>query len=163
MKLLIRWIIVAIALVVAVWLIPGIRIEDTTAWIAVGVMAAILGLVNAIAIFVMQLNYRMDILMLKELSTFKQVGYYSLGTQIAEQIWHIPFAIEMIILSRSANTNDDLLMHKTVASIFRISIALGVVIAVIIFFMVPFMVPAIFGKEFVPTVKMIRIILPAFT
>jgi putative membrane protein len=48
MKLLIRWIIVAIALVVAVRLIPGIRIEDTSAWIAVGVMAVILGLVNAI-------------------------------------------------------------------------------------------------------------------
>jgi putative membrane protein len=48
MKLLIRWLIVAIALVVAVWLIPGIRIEDTSAWIAVGVMAVILGLVNAI-------------------------------------------------------------------------------------------------------------------
>jgi len=75
-----------------------------------------LGLVNAIAIFVMQLNYRMDILMLKQLSTFEQVGYYSLGTQIAEQLWHIPFAIEMIILSRSANTSDDQLMHRTVAS-----------------------------------------------
>ena len=48
MKLLIRWIIVAIALVGAVWLIPGIRVEDTNAWIAVGVMAAVLGLVNAI-------------------------------------------------------------------------------------------------------------------
>jgi putative membrane protein len=48
MKLLIRWIIVAIALVVAVWLIPGIRIEETSAWIAVGVTAVILGLVNAI-------------------------------------------------------------------------------------------------------------------
>ena len=48
MKLLIRWLIVAIALVVAVWLIPGIRIEDTSAWIAVAVTAVILGLVNAI-------------------------------------------------------------------------------------------------------------------
>lgn len=48
MKLLLRWIIVAIALVVALWLVPGIRIEDTNAWIAVGVMAVVLGLVNAI-------------------------------------------------------------------------------------------------------------------
>ena len=47
MKLLIRWIIVAAALVAAVALIPGIRVEDTNAWIAVGVMAAVLGLVNA--------------------------------------------------------------------------------------------------------------------
>lgn len=48
MKLLIRWIIVAISLVVAVAVIPGIRVEDTNAWIAVGVMAVVLGLVNAI-------------------------------------------------------------------------------------------------------------------
>lgn len=48
MRLLIRWIIIAASLVVAVWLIPGIRIEDTTAWIAVAVMAVVLGLVNAV-------------------------------------------------------------------------------------------------------------------
>ena len=48
MKLLIRWLIVALALVGAVILIPGIRVEGTNAWIAVGVMAAVLGLVNAI-------------------------------------------------------------------------------------------------------------------
>jgi putative membrane protein len=48
MKLLIRWLVVALALVGAVALIPGIRVEDTNAWIAVGVMAAVLGLVNAI-------------------------------------------------------------------------------------------------------------------
>jgi uncharacterized membrane protein YvlD (DUF360 family) len=46
-KLLVRWIIVAVALVAAVALIPGIRVEDTNAWIAAGVMAAVLGLVNA--------------------------------------------------------------------------------------------------------------------
>ena len=48
MKLLVRWLIVAIALVVAVAVIPGIRVEDSNAWIAVGVMAVVLGLVNAI-------------------------------------------------------------------------------------------------------------------
>lgn len=119
-----------------------------------------LGLVNAIAIFVMQLNYRMDILMLKQLSTFEQVGYYSLGTQIAEQLWHIPIAIEMIILSRSANSSNDQLLHKTVASIFRVSLILGLMISAVIFFMAPFMIPVIFGKEFIPTVKMIQTILP---
>ena len=48
MKLLIRWIVVAVSLVVAVSVIPGIRVEDTNAWIAVAVMAVVLGLVNAI-------------------------------------------------------------------------------------------------------------------
>ncbi len=48
LKLFIRWIIIAVALVVAAWLIPGITISDTNGWIAVGVMAAVLGFVNAI-------------------------------------------------------------------------------------------------------------------
>ena len=48
MKLLIRWLIVAIALVAAVAVTPGIRVEGTNAWIAVGVMAVVLGLVNAV-------------------------------------------------------------------------------------------------------------------
>ena len=48
LKLFIRWVIIAVSLVVAAWLIPGITISDTNGWIAVGVMAAVLGLVNAI-------------------------------------------------------------------------------------------------------------------
>lgn len=47
-KLFIRWIIIAVSLVVAAWLIPGIAVSDADGWIAVGVMAAVLGLVNAI-------------------------------------------------------------------------------------------------------------------
>ncbi len=48
MRLIIRWLIVAVALVVAIRLVPGIRVEDTNAWVAVGVMAIVLGLVNAV-------------------------------------------------------------------------------------------------------------------
>lgn len=47
MKLILRWIITAIALMTAVYFVPGIRVEDN-AWIAVGVMAIVLGFVNAI-------------------------------------------------------------------------------------------------------------------
>ena len=47
LKLFIRWIIVAVSLLAAALLIPGIRVEDTNAWIAFGVMAVVLALVNA--------------------------------------------------------------------------------------------------------------------
>jgi len=47
MKLLIRWVIVSLALLVATWLVPGIRVEGN-AWIVYAVMAIILGLINAI-------------------------------------------------------------------------------------------------------------------
>lgn len=47
-KLIIRWLIVAVSLGVAVWLVPGITVQDNRAWVAVAVMAIVLGLVNAI-------------------------------------------------------------------------------------------------------------------
>jgi putative membrane protein len=47
MKLLVRWVIVSLALFVAVWLVPGISV-DGNGWIVYALMAIILGLVNAI-------------------------------------------------------------------------------------------------------------------
>ena len=121
-----------------------------------------LGLVNAIAIFIMQLNYRIDILMLKKLSTLEEVGFYSLAMQIAEQLWHIPYAIETIVLSRSANTNstEDQHVHRTVASIFRVSLLIGLMAGFLIFFIAPSLVPLVFGQAFVHSVVMIQVVLP---
>jgi putative membrane protein len=46
-KLLVRWFIAAIALLAAAWIVPGIRV-DGNAWVAYGLMAVTLGLVNAV-------------------------------------------------------------------------------------------------------------------
>jgi putative membrane protein len=48
MKILIRWLITAVAVFITAWLMPGIHVEGTNAFVAIGVMALILGLVNAI-------------------------------------------------------------------------------------------------------------------
>jgi len=119
-----------------------------------------LGLLNAIAVFIMQLNYRLDILMLKKLTSLEEVGFYSLAMQIAEQLWHIPYAIEAIILSRSANTNDNAYVDKVVASMFRVSLLIGLIVGILIFFVAPFLIPLIFGHEFVHSVRMIQVVLP---
>jgi putative membrane protein len=47
MKLLVRWVIAALALFVAAWLVPGIAV-DGNGWVVYAAMAVILGLVNAI-------------------------------------------------------------------------------------------------------------------
>jgi putative membrane protein len=51
MKLLIHWLITALALAAAAYLIPGIEVTDTGAlpgWAVVAIMAVIFGLVNAL-------------------------------------------------------------------------------------------------------------------
>lgn len=47
MKLLIRWLATCIALLLAAWIVPGIRVERES-FAVFGMMALILGLVNAI-------------------------------------------------------------------------------------------------------------------
>jgi putative membrane protein len=47
MRLLIRWLIAALALVLAAWIVPGIEVENN-AWWVFAVMAVVLGLVNAL-------------------------------------------------------------------------------------------------------------------
>ncbi len=46
-KLLLRWIISAISLFAAAWLLPGIEVKGT-AWVAYAVMAVVLGFANAV-------------------------------------------------------------------------------------------------------------------
>ncbi len=47
MRLLLRWIVMAIALAVAAWTVPGIDVTDQNGTIAVLLMAVVFGLVNA--------------------------------------------------------------------------------------------------------------------
>lgn len=47
MRLLLRWLITAVALIAAANVVPGIEIQDQNGWIAVLLMAVALGLVNA--------------------------------------------------------------------------------------------------------------------
>ncbi|MBE0416791.1 MAG: phage holin family protein [Coriobacteriia bacterium] len=54
MRLLLRWLITAIALVAAVFVVPGITVEGN-AYVAIGVTALVLGLVNAFVRPVLQI------------------------------------------------------------------------------------------------------------
>ena len=119
-----------------------------------------LGVVFALSIFIMQLNYRVDIILLKRYSTLEQVGLYSLAVQIAEQLWHIPYAIETIVLTHSAAADDEQASNRTVASIMRVSFLISIFFGGIIYLVVPYLIPIIFGSEFSKSVPMIRGIVP---
>jgi putative membrane protein len=47
MKIIVRWIISALALFAAAWLVPGIHV-DGGGWVPFAVMAVVLGLINAV-------------------------------------------------------------------------------------------------------------------
>jgi putative membrane protein len=48
MRLVLHWLVTAAALVITAWLMPGIHVVGQDGWLVVLIMAAVLGLVNAI-------------------------------------------------------------------------------------------------------------------
>ncbi|MGE5318174.1 MAG: flippase [Chloroflexota bacterium] len=119
-----------------------------------------LGVVYASSFLIIQLNYRVDIVLLQWLSDKRETGLYSLGVAVAELLWQIPLAIGIVVMTRSANSNDQSLMNENTARLLRLSIVAGVVLSVFIFILAPFIIPLVFSSKFDGSVQIIQTILP---
>lgn len=119
-----------------------------------------LGLLFSVSFFILQLNYRIDILFIAKLKDASEVGIYSIGASIAEQLWQLPLAVGIIVFSRTANSKDKKDMIKTTGVLMRLSLLLSVFLAVLMYFLVPVIVPLIFGDAYINSVPIIQLILP---
>ncbi|MCF8372391.1 MAG: flippase [Bacteroidales bacterium] len=119
-----------------------------------------LGIIYAIALFLARLNFKIDILLLKELASDSEVGFYSLGANIAEK-WQSPFAVGAVILASSANAKDQAKVNQDVSRLFRMTLLFAVVVSSGIFILAPFLVPIVYSKAFIPSIPIVQYILPA--
>jgi O-antigen/teichoic acid export membrane protein len=118
------------------------------------------GVVYALSFLVIQLNYRIDILLLKALSTPAEVGIYSLGVSVAELLWQVPLAISVVVMSRSANATNQTAMNQSTARLLRISMVFGLIISTFIILLAPWVVPLVFGEKFRDSILVMQTILP---
>jgi O-antigen/teichoic acid export membrane protein len=119
-----------------------------------------LGVGYAVALLIMQLNYKVDILLLQKLSTLDQVGFYSVGVAISDKLWQLPTAMGVVVLSRTANMLDENTLNQSVSRLLRISFVIVLLAAVILWFIIPILLPLIFGAKFIPSVAVVRVMLP---
>lgn len=119
-----------------------------------------IGVVYALAVVIMQLNYRVDILLLQKLSTMKEVGYYSLGVAISDKLWQLPSAIGLVVMSRSANVDDILRLDRDIAKLVRISFLIVLLAAIVLWLIIPYLLPLFFGSKFNPSIAVVRLMLP---
>lgn len=119
-----------------------------------------LGVMYAFTFFIVQLNYRTDILLLEKLSTLKQVGIYSLGVHITEQLWQVPFAISIVLFSRTANEKNHHLLTSQTIALARQSVIIIAILSLFVILLAPILIPLVFGKDFIPSVNIINLILP---
>ena len=94
MKLIFRWLIIAISLYVAVLIVPGIQV-DGNAWIAFSVMAIILSLVNAIIRPILKfLSCGFIIITLGLFVFVLNAATFLLASEIAQNWFNIGFYVE---------------------------------------------------------------------
>lgn len=113
------------------------------------------GFLPMLTVFLMTLNYRVDIIMLDGRVSLEEIGIYSLAVNLADKLWLIPDALKEILLSRLAKGKgiDEL------AKVIRISIA-GCLLTIIgiILFGKSFIV-LLFGAEFTSAYNIMLIFL----
>lgn len=119
-----------------------------------------MGFLFALSFLIIQLNYRIDILLLQKLSTMEEVGFYSLGVSIAEKLWQLPLAIGVVLMSRTVNTGDQDAINQTTARLVRVSFVAGLIASVALYLLSPWALPAIWGEQFQSSVMVIQYILP---
>ncbi len=119
-----------------------------------------LGIQFALAFFVVQLNLRLDTLLLKEWSTTDQVGFYSVASTVAEQLWQLPMAIGIVVASKTASVESREEMKRKLGPLLRLSILVGTIGALALFILIPFLLPLVYGEDFAPSIPAVRIILP---
>ncbi len=81
------------------------------------------GIIPMITVILMEVNYKVDVLMLDGKVAKAEIGVYSLGVQLAERLWLIPDALKDILLSKLAKGKG----AEEAARVTRISLALMVV------------------------------------
>ncbi len=118
------------------------------------------GSLYALAFLVTRLNHKIDILLLKRMCDLAEVGYYSLGANLAETIWQVPIAVGVVLMTKSATHGNQKLVTRQVCSTLRVSILVVLGAAIILYAIAPQLVSFLFGERYSPSVPIVRTILP---
>lgn len=119
-----------------------------------------LGLVYATALLIINLNYKLDVILLDKMSTMYETGIYSKSAQLVEYLWEIPMLLSTIVFARSANSKDNDAFSQKVVQLLRVSsIIVGVCCIILILIAEP-LITFLFGQEFKPSALVLIYLLP---
>ena len=92
-----------------------------------------------------ELNYRIDVLMLKVFVPYVEIGLYSVGSKLAQYIWLIPDAFKEVIYARTAR--DDSI--NEIKFVLKINIVITILMIIFIFLFGKIIIYILFGTEYI--------------
>lgn len=118
------------------------------------------GIVFALALFILQLNYKVDIVFLENMVGSHDLGIYSVGVTIAELVWQLPSAIGIVLFARSANSKSDGESSNRSAKLLRLTWIPLIIVSIVLMIGAPGFVEIIYGTEFIDAGNIIRLLIP---
>lgn len=118
------------------------------------------GIAYALALFVLQLNYRINILMLEQYTDVSSIGIFSVGTVLAELIWQLPAAVGMVLFAKSANSKTEQEAINRAAKLLRMLLPVALAVCIFVALFASVIVNILYGKEFAEASGVIRLLLP---
>jgi O-antigen/teichoic acid export membrane protein len=119
-----------------------------------------LGVIYAISLLVINLNYRVDIIILDKLSNSYEMGIYSKGAGFTQYLWQIPMVLSTIVFARSAVAKDDNGFSLKVAHLLRLSLLAVGMVSAFLFIFSTYVIEIMYGKDFEGSIEILRILLP---
>lgn len=119
-----------------------------------------LGFIYGIALFVLGLHYRIDVMILERLSNVSEVGIYGIGVGVAEKLWLLPTALTMVNFARSAVAVDSNDFARKTAKMLRIVLWVGLIPCIMLYILAPWLIPFIYGQAYIRSGLVVQAILP---
>jgi O-antigen/teichoic acid export membrane protein len=118
------------------------------------------GFLYAVALFILGLNYNVDILILGRLTNTYEIGIYSVGVGFANLLWLLPTAITTVNFSHSANSSNKFDYAKKTAKLLRITLWLSILPVIVLFFSSKWVMLFLYGAKFQTSGLVVQAILP---
>lgn len=128
-------------------------------WVIIKRMLS-LGIIYALALLFINLNYRIDVILLDKLSSAFETGIYSKGVSVTEYLWQIPMLLSTVVFARSAVSKNDMAFSIKVAQLLRLSVLIIAVGALALFLFSKQIIVLMFGEAFINSVLVLNTLLP---
>lgn len=119
-----------------------------------------LGTIYAVSLLIINLNYKVDVILLDKLSNSFETGIYTKGSGIVQYLWQIPMMVSTIVFARSAVSKNGRLFSIKVAQLLRVSFVIILLISILLFFCSEILIIGMFGEAFRESISVLNYMLP---
>lgn len=119
-----------------------------------------ISILYSLALLLINLNYKVDIILLDNLSSNYEVGIYTKGAKLAEYLWQIPMVFAPIVVAGSATTSSQKKYSQKIMLLLRVTLVVVILIGISIAVLSKQIIIILFGELFIESAFVLSTLLP---